>query len=256
VTIRGLPLGQVDCWFLDPQRFAAVADELAAVLGPDERARADRFAFDRDRTEYVVCRGVLRCLLARYGDDSPSRLRFRYSPRGKPELDGPANPAGLRFNLAHSHGAAVVAVTQGRPVGVDVERVRPEADLGGLVRTCFAPEEQDEFWSLPESVRPRAFFAGWTRKEAFLKATGEGLGRPLDSFAVSLAPDAPARLLRVDGDEAAAGWTLLDLTRDGAFAAAVAVPMPTAFVRVHDLFLGLLGLGKAGPADQRSRVFP
>jgi 4'-phosphopantetheinyl transferase len=229
-----------------------VADELAAVLSSDEWARADRFAFDRDRTEYVVCRGVLRWLLARYRDDSPSRLRFRYSPRGKPELDGPADPVELRFNLAHSHGAAVVAVTRARPVGVDLERIRPLMDLGSLVRTCFAPEEQAEFWSLPELVRPRAFFAGWTRKEAFLKATGEGLGRPLDSFALSLAPYALARLVRVVGDEAAAGWTLLDLTRDGAFAAAVAVPMPAAFVRVHDLFPGLLGLGEGGLAGQRS----
>jgi 4'-phosphopantetheinyl transferase len=231
----------VHCWFLTLDRFPA--SELAAVLCPDERQRAARFVFERDRAEYTVCRGVLRRLLARYGAGPASGLRFEYSAAGKPRLPVEHNAARLEFNVAHSHGAAVIGVTRGRPLGVDVECVRPLTDLADLVRMYFAAEEQAEFWSLPEAVRTRAFFAGWTRKEAFLKATGEGLGRPLGSFALTLAPDRAARLLRVDADPTGgSGWTVVDLTRDGTTAAAVAVPVADALVHARDLVPQLLGL--------------
>src|SRR5262249_12725601 len=159
--------------------------------------------------------GVLRHLLARYGAGPASELRFEYSARGKPRLPVEHNPALLEFNVAHSRGAAVIGVTRGRPIGVDVERVRPLADFPDLVQTLFAVGARSEFWSLPEPIRARAFFTGWTRKEAFIKATGEGLSRPLSSFALTLTPDTPARLLRVDGDPTGGlGWTVVDLSRD------------------------------------------
>jgi 4'-phosphopantetheinyl transferase len=153
------------------------------------------------------------------------------------------NPINLQFNLSHSAEAAVIVVARGCQVGVDIERIRRLSDLEDLVRSCFAPEEQAEFWSLPACARLPAFFAGWARKEAFLKATGEGISRALASFAVSIAPDALPRVLRVDADCAAgAGWTLLDLGARERYVAAVAAPRPGILVLTRDLSPSLLRL--------------
>jgi 4'-phosphopantetheinyl transferase len=221
-----------------------VVDELVEVLSTDERERAARFMFDRDRMEYVVCRGVLRHLLSLYRGTSASGLRFDYSPKGKPALAANSN-TGIQFNVAHSRGAGVIGLTGAPAVGVDIERIGSIAQVSDLVPTCFAPEEQAEFASLPEAIQPRAFYAGWTRKEAFIKATGEGLSRPLHSFAVTIAPDASPRLLRCNGDPtSAATWTIADLVGGQGFAAAVAVPAPVT-VTARNLFPQCLGLQRA-----------
>jgi 4'-phosphopantetheinyl transferase len=187
-----LPPGEVHCWTLIPARFPV--EEMTATLNPEERMRAERFRFASDRIEYTVCRGALRSLLARYLGADACRLSFAYSERGKPRLAGECVPSGLEFSVSHTSGAAVLAITRGHPVGVDTERVRPLADFRVLVQACFTAEEQDELWNLPKTTQSRAFFAGWTRKEAILKATGEGLHRPLRSVAVTIAPDKPPRL--------------------------------------------------------------
>jgi 4'-phosphopantetheinyl transferase len=235
VTEWELPANEVHCWTFIPGRFPV--EEMTALLCPEERTRAARFKFDGDRIEYVVCRGVLRSLLARYLDGEARGLRFAYSAKGKPRLAVERNRTGLEFSVTHSHGAAVIAVTWGHPVGVDVERVRPLADLPAMVQTCFAVEEQEEFWSLPKSVQLRAFLTGWTRKEAVLKATGEGLRRPLSSFAVTITPDKPPRLLRLDSDtNVGREWTTADLAGNGETVAAIAVPCPDSQVRVRELW--------------------
>src|ERR1700730_3140387 len=166
--------GEVHCWTFQPAQF--VVDELATVLSIDERQRAARFVFNRDRMEYVICRGVLRHLLSLYGGMAASDLQFEYSPRGKPALASNLG-APIEFNLAHSRGAGLIGVTCAAPIGVDIERMGSFARLSALIPTCFAPEEQAELASLPERIQPQAFYAGWTRKEAFVKATGEGLRR-------------------------------------------------------------------------------
>jgi 4'-phosphopantetheinyl transferase len=235
--------GEVQCWIFQPARF--VVDELAAVLSADERGRAKRFVFDRDRMEFVVCRGVLRHLLSQYGGGSASGLQFEYSARGKPAL---AAQSGVRiqFNVAHSRGAGLIGVTCGSAVGVDIERMDRFERVAALVPTCFAAEEQAEFASIPERMQPRAFYAGWTRKEAFVKATGEGLSRPLHSFAVTVAPDACPRLLRCNSDPAStAAWTIADLAGGDGFAAAVAVPAREAAITARNLFPQFLGLKPA-----------
>jgi 4'-phosphopantetheinyl transferase len=125
---------------------------------------------------------------------------------------------------------------------VDIERIRAVADLAALVRTSFAAEEQIEFWRLPESMRVRALFVAWTRKEAFVKATGEGLSRSLSSFALSVAPYASPRLLRVDEDcNIGDAWKVVDLTSDPKIAAAVAVPEAGVHVLTHELHPQMLG---------------
>jgi 4'-phosphopantetheinyl transferase len=133
--------------------------------------------------------------------------------------------AELHFSLAHAEDHAAIAVTRGRPLGVDIERIRPIEDAQQIAARYFAPEEAAELASLEESERGAAFFACWTRKEAYLKATGAGLSSSMAGFGVSLRPDAPPRLLHIAGDEAAAAaWTLHAMRLIPGFAAALAYP--------------------------------
>ncbi len=190
------------------------------VLDAEERARADRFHFDVHRERYTIAHAALRNILGRLVAEDPAGIRFRMSEYGKPFLPEHAE---LHFNLSHSADLALVAATRVGPVGVDVEEIRALDDLMGLARRNFSPAELDALVALPAAERQAAFFSCWTRKEAFVKALGEGLSHPLDAFDVSLRPGEPARVLAVRGEDAAEDWWLHDLrTRDG-FAAAVAV---------------------------------
>lgn len=199
-------------------------ERFEAVLSPVERARADRYHRAGDRARCVVGRGWLRTLLGRYLADDPGRLEFRYGRQGKPELAGPAGVPPLRFNLAHSRDLALLAVVQGRQVGIDMEAIRPLADADRIIARFFSPRERAAYLSLPEPERPDAFFRAWTRKEAYLKATGLGLSLALDQFAVALAPGEPARLVHVEGrPHEPERWALHDLEPGPGFTAALAV---------------------------------
>ncbi len=231
----------VHCWLFAPSRLQA--PEILNVLSQDERARASRFAFERDRMQYAVCRGVLRHLLGRYGAGSAARLCFKYAAHGKPNLVVDENAGGIEFNLAHSHDLAAIAVTRGLEVGVDVEQIRSFADLQAMAETSFALEEQAELRALDASLQLRAFFAGWTRKEAFMKATGEGFSRATGSFAMSIDPDRPPKLLRVDGHARPIGdWTVMDLEVGLAARGAVVVAGADAVVQTRTLSPELLGI--------------
>jgi 4'-phosphopantetheinyl transferase len=191
------------------------------LLSPAEQERAERFHFDLHRRRYIVSHGALRCILAQELGVEPAVLQFREAERGKPEL--PAYPE-LQFNLSHSAACALVAMTRLSPVGVDVEERRPMEYAARITRRYFSPAEIAVFDTLPESQHLAAFYRCWTRKEAYLKATGEGLALPLVGFDVTLGPDEPARFLRVgehSGQES--GWLLFDLTPPGNHAAALAL---------------------------------
>lgn len=194
---------------------------LLLSLAADERARAARFHFPRDRRRFIVARGLLRAILGRYLACAPATLRLAYGPQGKPWLAG--HPS-LTFNLTHAHELALVAVAWERQVGVDLAYVgdRP-AEEEALAARFFAPQEVAALQRVPQAARPHAFLQAWTRKEAYAKARGDGLSRPLNRFAVSLAPEAPPALLW-DGDDpdAPACWQLLALEPDPAYVAAVA----------------------------------
>jgi 4'-phosphopantetheinyl transferase len=215
---------QVHVWQAALDQPPDVVDWLAETLSPDELARAERFHFARGRRRFIVSRGVLRTILGRYLRIDPRQVQFRYSSRGKPYLAEGMWDDALRFNLAHSHELAVYGVTRGREVGIDLERVRPLADAEGIVGRFLSTRENAEFRSLPESLKLEAFYNCWTRKEAYLKATGDGLGRALDTFDVSLLPGVPAALLHVDGDRAeSARWALRTLAPGSEYVAALAV---------------------------------
>ncbi|HET8672337.1 MAG TPA: 4'-phosphopantetheinyl transferase superfamily protein [Thermoleophilaceae bacterium] len=182
----------------------------ATTLSDDERARAARFHFDRDRRRFIAGRALLRSLLGNYLETPPHKVAFRYDPNGKPRLTG----GELSFNVSHSHSAAVFAFTSERGIGVDIERHPAPDDGDAVARHFFAAAEVTMLDSLPAAARSAAFLRCWTRKEAYIKARGDGLSLPLDSFEVSLAPGAGPALLATRPDPVEAGrWSLVDLSR-------------------------------------------
>ena len=183
----------VDVWSASLALPPLLRSHVTQYLSSDEHARADRFMSERDRDHFVAARSFLRLLLAGYVDVDPSELRFCYGSQGKPTLTEVRS--GLRFNLAHSGALAVCALTQGGELGVDIEHIKPINNVQGVARVVFSPREIARLESLPEPVCLRAFYEGWTRKEAFLKALGCGLGRPMDSFEVAFGPGESPRLL-------------------------------------------------------------
>jgi len=190
---------------------ASVLATLRLLLSADEVARAERFRFERDRDRYVVGRASLRRLLGSYLDASPESLRFSYSRHRKPALSEPRTS--LSFNLSHSDDLALYAVCLDAEIGIDIERFRPEPSRDRVPEHFFSPGEVETLRSLTEAAQSAAFLRCWTRKEAFLKARGDGLTLQLDSFDVTLTDHEHPRLLRTawDPDEAAS-WSLHDLT--------------------------------------------
>lgn len=200
---------EVHVWRAFFDREKSHLNDLAQTLSEDERLKAERFYFQKDRRRFVVTHGILRNILGRYLKIEPKRLKFSYGSHGKPAIGGVTDGHSLCFNMSHSHGLALFAFTCGRKVGVDVEYVRPMPDAEEIVERFFSPRENAALRTVPAGKKLEAFFNCWTRKEAFLKAIGDGLSRSLDSFEVSLAPGEPARLLCVGGDPLEASrWRL------------------------------------------------
>lgn len=191
---------------LDPP--AESVRRYASLLAPDERARAERFRFERDRRRFSVARGVLRVLLGRYLETDPRRVAFRYQSHGKPALEEGLAGRGPHFNVSHSGEMALYAFARSRELGVDVEEVRAMEDGLQIAERFFSQAEVAAFRALPAELRDEAFFNCWTRKEAFIKAVGEGLSFPLHVFDVSLAPGEPACLLASRDPQQAERWSL------------------------------------------------
>lgn len=206
------PSDRIDVWrvCVDPRDQSE--QDFRRILAPDELARASRFHFEKDRGRYIRGRATLRILLGRYLETPPGEIRFQYENNGKPELALPHDPRILRFNVSNSHGLALIAVGSGNAVGIDIEKVRPMPDLLDIARRFFSTREVQALLAVSEDKRQEAFFACWTRKEAFLKATGIGLSYPLSKFSVSVDPDGSAELCEVEENAHAAGqWSLKDV---------------------------------------------
>ena len=218
-----MPAEEVHVWRATLDRPAGEIAWLGQRLSPEEEERAERFYFERDRRRFVVGRGILRVILGRYLAMAPGAIQFEYGPQGKPALAPGCGGGSLAFNLSHSHDLALYAFAQRRAVGVDVERVRPMPDAVRIARRFFSPREVAAVQAAPAERRETVFFEIWTRKEAYIKALGEGLSRPLAGFSVDLRSKR-APLQEVKGDAAEAGrWRLLPLSPDAAYVAAVAV---------------------------------
>ncbi len=214
IEIFELSLKQVDVWRVHLVSFAPNEN----ALSPNERQRAAKFHFDKDRNRYIVSHASLRGILAGYLQRAPEELSFSVNEYGKPFLADHE----LEFNLSHSGDYALIAVTRGRNIGIDVEQILAEVEIEELARRNFSPREVTELTALPPEQRLNGFFNCWTRKEAYIKAQGLGLSLPLDSFDVSLGEPALLRATRPNADEAAQ-WTMLPLDVDSGYAGALAV---------------------------------
>jgi 4'-phosphopantetheinyl transferase len=214
-----LAVNEVHVWFADLNQHPA--DDLRPLLVPDESARADRFHFAKDRNHYVVARAILRKLLGGYLGKPAHEVQLAYAEKGKPSL---AEKGLLHFNLAHSHGKAVYAFASSRELGIDLEFIREDFAGEDIAERFFSRAEIESLRNVPADLTKQAFFNCWTRKEAYIKARGEGLSMPLDVFDVSLEPGEPAVFLRnhQEPDEASR-WSMQDLSMPEGYVAALVV---------------------------------
>ena len=218
---------------------AARVDACWSILSEAEQVRARRFHRDVHRRRYIVAHGTLRVILSQYVAEPPESLAFVEGERGKPSLaqTRSARASHVEFNLSHSDDLALVAVALDRPVGVDLERWSEETEHLELAERFFSPAERNALRALADDrVRlVEGFFAAWTRKEAYLKATGAGITRGLHHFDVSLSPDERARLVADRLDPSAAEcWAMQALRPAARFSAALVASAPLAGVRLFD----------------------
>ena len=210
--------GDGEVWLADLDAADAGPDALA-VLSEDERERAGRFVFDVHRRRFMACRAWLRARLAARLSRMPGALRFEYGPVGKPSLAG----GGLRFNVSHSDRYALLAIVDDAEIGVDIEQLRALRDMDAVAERVFSAAEREVLAGVGPNRKVETFFAGWTRKEAYIKARGEGIGM-LQDIEVALAPDDAPRLIRVDGQPAELQrWSIQALSPVSGFAGAVCV---------------------------------
>lgn len=219
-----LKTDEVHVWRVSLNLMKSWAINMQHILSIDERKRAERFYSQKDRENYIIVHIMLRTILSRYLNIEPVQVRFCYNSCGKPALVISSCQNIPRFNLTHSGGLVLYAITSNREIGIDLERVHPVADVEQIAEYFFSDKEKTAFRSLSTNLKYKAFFTCWTRKEAYIKARGEGLSMPLDQFDVSLVPGEPAILLSTRGNpQEALRWSLQDLIPDHDYIAALAV---------------------------------
>jgi 4'-phosphopantetheinyl transferase len=205
-----LSLSAVQVWRVFLDRIPGDVGGPGEILSPDEEERANRFYFERDRRRFTVARGALRAILGGYLRVDAKSIRFDYGPQGKPRLASATS--GIQFNVAHSGELALIAVARERELGIDIELVRPLNSANQIAESFFSPREVAALQSLSRHLAKEAFFACWTRKEAYIKARGGGLSIPLAGFDVSLEPGEPAALLAVrDDPDEVSRWGMVEL---------------------------------------------
>lgn len=232
----------VDIWRIGLGPDPALRSSLRSNLSQNERGRAERFVFAEDRDRFIIAHGALRAILGRYLRTHPTDIAFGETNYGKPFLEANCgrDADSLRFNLSHSGDQALCAVTRSREIGVDIEQVREDFDVYEIADRFFSPGEVAALRALPQASLREGFFTCWTRKEAYIKARGEGLSMPLDRFEVSVAPGSEARLLSARGEAAGAPeWALRAFDPGEGYVAALAVEGARHFeVRYFDWWSG------------------
>ena len=220
---RTFQRSDIHIWRLDTTPAHAPVHALWPLLDEDEQARAARFRFENDRLRFVAAHGLVRCVLGWYLQEPPQRLRFAFGPRGKPAITA-KGASDICFNLSHAADVALLGLARRREIGIDIEVVRAGLAQEGIAERFFAPAEVAELRSLPVTEQDEAFFACWTRKEAYVKARGDGLAMALSEFQVSLAPGNPPRLTVGYGStQRPQRWSLYDLGLRPTYCAALVV---------------------------------
>jgi 4'-phosphopantetheinyl transferase len=229
---RAWPEDEVQVWCARLEADTETVERAYLQLSRDEQDRASRFRHATLRATFVLSRSILRTLLARLCDCSPTDLEFAYGEQGKPILAAPSSA--LQFNLSHSGNIAAYAFAANDELGVDIEKHSPRTDLEQIARRFFCATEYKELLCVPDIERASAFFECWVRKEAYIKAQGRGLSVPLDSFRVSLRPGQPAALLALDDDiESARAWSITAFSPADGYSGAVALRHPLCTFRIH-----------------------
>lgn len=223
-------MSAAEVWVVDTALSPDRLDLCDSILEASERVRADRFVRAADRARYVASHAALRLILADRLELDPAEIRFATGANGKPDLAGTARGA-LAFNLSHSGDRALIGMTAGAAIGVDVELLRALPDAVRIARAHFADDESAALAALPPKATETAFYGLWTRKEAVVKALGTGLALPLDRFSITL-PPAPPRLLR---GGLGGAWTLETVDLGPCYAATVAIRSADATIRCRGL---------------------
>jgi len=215
-----LEANQVDIWRLSLDLMPDSVKSDLSSLSADEVERSASFKFDKDKHSYIVSHMLMRNVLSRYVKIEPAEIVFETNPHGKPFI----KDSGLDFNISHSGEWVLLAATSSGKIGIDIERIRQGISSHVIARQYFSPGEIKELQALPvEEDRVAAFFVGWSRKEAYIKAHGLGLALPLESFDVSFSENPPLlRATRPDAEEAKK-WALRSVEVDPAYKAAVAI---------------------------------
>jgi 4'-phosphopantetheinyl transferase len=212
---------EVHIWRADLDLVESSLSTFLQLLSPDEKNRAQKFRFVGDRHNFIAARGILRSLIGKYLKINSAEISFLYNEFGKPRI---ANSNPLHFNISHSQNMAVFAFTKRFNIGIDVEFVNPDVEVKEIAANFFSTNEVMNLFALPEKQQTLGFFNCWTRKEAFIKAVGEGLSFPLDTFEVSLEPDKPAKLLVTDWHpKAVSQWSIYSMSPGANFVGSLAI---------------------------------
>ncbi|PKL48612.1 MAG: hypothetical protein CVV42_09065 [Candidatus Riflebacteria bacterium HGW-Riflebacteria-2] len=227
---------RADIWVIDANEFTGCGEFLRGFLLPDELERHARFACRQNAATWLTARAGLRFLLGRYLDRRARSLKIETEGNGKPFV---SNPYGVCFNISHSGNIVVIVVTD-RPVGIDVEQLERRVDSAAVLRRFFSPLEQQSHADCLSSDPKRTFFRGWTRKEAVLKATGEGIAG-LAHNEISFAPGLPHAMLTYHGSiEAAGTWFFYEFEPAPGYIAALACQSPSLQIKENHLHSNML----------------
>lgn len=221
-----IPPRDIHVWRINVNDYSNYLANFYKLLSYDEHKRTSQYHFEKDRKNFIIARGILRSIISRYLLITPEEIKFSYNAYGKPYLN-PKNNGPLYFNISHSADLILYIFSKNNEVGIDVENIHPIDNFENIAEQFFSPRENIKLKSVPASLRLNSFFKCWTRKEAFIKAIGNGLSYPLHEFDVSLLPNEPATLLKVQRDPyLSSQWSLKALTPYPGYEAAFIFKVP------------------------------
>lgn len=218
-----IPTNEVHVWRLFPNTIGFQIESLQKILSADELERARKFHFEKDRRRFIMARGILRTILARYLDIKPQQVSFEYASFGKPILATDFVRGNISFNLSHSGEMVLYAITRNHKIGIDVERINDNVDVMQIASRFFSPCEIVELEKAYEKNHSEIFFRYWTRKEAFVKGLGKGVSFPMEHIDVSLINDKFLPPIKLAGENCEYPWLYIrDLFPGDGYAAALA----------------------------------
>lgn len=211
----------VHIWQLNISKTKSHYDYFYNLLSKDEKLKIEQFKFKKDKITSALARGALRLLLSKYLNCPIDTIIFKYGEYGKPELAGNKT---VKFNISHAGEIIVIALTENNDLGIDVEQIKYNFNVLDVVNSYFSKTEIEYLNKLPKATQTEAFFRGWTRKEAFIKAKAKGLSFPLDTFCVSIDSDKKAELLETLWDmEEKKLWQIIPFETEPNYKAALAI---------------------------------